>query len=186
MRQKVFKATIGSKSFDIRLDSPGSIHLDDHLIAYDLSLIEPGAYSLILNGKVHTVYTSGGTTCSPESAESIPRPETRAREIRLTILGREYNVTVDDPRSLLLRSYLSKGEPPSATVAVRAPMPGLIVRIEVQAGQSIQPGQGLVVLEAMKMENEIKALTAGRVSDVHASPGKAVEKGELLVSLTQD
>jgi biotin carboxyl carrier protein len=71
-------------------------------------------------------------------------------------------------------------------VAVRAPMPGLIVRVEVEAGQLIRVGQGLVVLEAMKMENEIKALSAGKVADVHVTPGKAVEKGELLISLTQD
>jgi pyruvate carboxylase subunit B len=62
-------------------------------------------------------------------------------------------------------------------------MPGLVVRVHVQEGDEVQAGQGLVVMEAMKMENELRAAAAGTVKRVHVAPGKAVEKGAILVEL---
>jgi biotin carboxyl carrier protein len=59
----------------------------------------------------------------------------------------------------------------------------MIVRVNVQAGEQVVPGQGLVVIEAMKMENELRATSAARVKAVLARPGSAVEKGALLVEL---
>jgi biotin carboxyl carrier protein len=64
-----------------------------------------------------------------------------------------------------------------------APMPGLVVRVNVTEGDEVAAGQGLVVMEAMKMENELRAPAAGRVSRVHATAGTAVEKGTVLVEL---
>jgi pyruvate carboxylase subunit B len=62
-------------------------------------------------------------------------------------------------------------------------MPGLIVRINVVPGDTVEAGQGVVVMEAMKMENELRATSAGKVRSVDVAPGTAVEKGALLVSL---
>jgi pyruvate carboxylase subunit B len=62
-------------------------------------------------------------------------------------------------------------------------MPGLIVRVNVAVGDAIGAGAGLVVMEAMKMENELRAPAAGTVRAIHAAPGKAVEKGALLIEL---
>ena len=62
-------------------------------------------------------------------------------------------------------------------------MPGLIVRVNVQVGDTVQAGQGLVVMEAMKMENELRATAAGKVKSVAGVRGTAVEKGALLIEL---
>jgi pyruvate carboxylase subunit B len=62
-------------------------------------------------------------------------------------------------------------------------MPGLIVRVNVQAGDQVHAGQGLVVMEAMKMENELRVQVAGRVRTVLVSPGSVVEKGAVLIEL---
>jgi pyruvate carboxylase subunit B len=62
-------------------------------------------------------------------------------------------------------------------------MPGLIVRVNVKAGDTVQAGEGLVVMEAMKMENELRATAAGTVRSVEVTAGTAVEKGALLVAL---
>jgi pyruvate carboxylase subunit B len=62
-------------------------------------------------------------------------------------------------------------------------MPGLIVRVNVKAGDKVHAGQGIVVMEAMKMENELRATAAGTVKSVEVVPGTAVEKGALLVAL---
>jgi len=64
---------------------------------------------------------------------------------------------------------------------VRAPMPGLVVRVEVEPGQEVKAGQGVVIIEAMKMENELKAEAVGVVSRVLVQQGQAVEKGAVLV-----
>ena len=69
----------------------------------------------------------------------------------------------------------------SGPTRIAAPMPGKLLRVLVSPGQDVQAGQGLVVVEAMKMENEIKAPRAGRVKDVPAREGQAVEAGALLV-----
>ncbi len=68
-------------------------------------------------------------------------------------------------------------------VRLTAPMPGKVVRVLVEPGQAVEPGQGLLVMEAMKMENELKAPRAGRVREVHASERQAVETGALLLVL---
>jgi pyruvate carboxylase subunit B len=62
-------------------------------------------------------------------------------------------------------------------------MPGLIVRVHVEVGATVQPGQGLVVMEAMKMENELRAVAGGVVKAVRVAPGTAVERGATLVEL---
>jgi biotin carboxyl carrier protein len=62
-------------------------------------------------------------------------------------------------------------------------MPALIVKVEVSVGDEVVHGQGLLVLEAMKMENELKAMHSGRVKEIHVRQGKPVEKGELLMIL---
>jgi biotin carboxyl carrier protein len=65
-------------------------------------------------------------------------------------------------------------------------MPGLVVRVNVQVGDQVQPGQPLVVMEAMKMENELRSTSAGVVRAVRAQPGAAVEKGAILVELSDE
>jgi len=66
---------------------------------------------------------------------------------------------------------------------ITAPMPGRLVRVLVEPGQKVRAGQGLVVMEAMKMENELRAPRPGRVAEVHARERQAVETGALLVVL---
>ncbi len=70
--------------------------------------------------------------------------------------------------------------------AVAAPMPGRVVRVLVEPGDRVAAGQGLAVVEAMKMENEVAAPAAGVVSDVRAAPGDSVEAGAVLVTLTAE
>ena len=62
-------------------------------------------------------------------------------------------------------------------------MPGLVVKVEVSVGTEVHKGQGLIVLEAMKMENEIKAVARGKIQTIHVAPGKIVEKGDALLSI---
>jgi biotin carboxyl carrier protein len=71
----------------------------------------------------------------------------------------------------------------AAAGVIKSPMPGRVVKVLVKKGDAVQVGQGLVVLEAMKMENEVRAKAAGTVADVHVTPGSAVEGNAKLVTL---
>jgi len=95
--------------------------------------------------------------------------------------GTRLAVTVLDERTRHIRSLTGQGTDRGGAVALRSPMPGLVVRVLVSPGQAVQPGQGLVVLEAMKMENELRAQAGGVVAAVSIRGGQAVEKGQVLI-----
>jgi pyruvate carboxylase subunit B len=101
----------------------------------------------------------------------------------LGALGERRAVGVVDERTRQIQALTGRRAAAPHTGAVLAPMPGLVVRVEVAVGDRVGPGAGLVVVEAMKMENELRAPRAGVVTAVHVAAGAAVEKGALLVTL---
>ncbi|HEX4932534.1 MAG TPA: biotin/lipoyl-containing protein [Gemmatimonadaceae bacterium] len=101
----------------------------------------------------------------------------------LSIGGRRFSVEALDARAKAIRALSDAGGKAAGPAHLMAPMPGLIVRVNVSAGDQVQPGQGLVVMEAMKMENELRASAAGTVKRVVVNPGSAVEKGALLLEM---
>lgn len=164
-------------------------------------------YVVELNGERRDVTLSGDTlTYGNESLVSVELSEIEGSPIRMVRLGTEvfrvvaekrdgrgrYYLWVDgyrfdvealDERRRALRDLSSANAGPTGPAPIVAPMPGLIVRVNVVAGDTVEAGQGVVVMEAMKMENELRATAAGRVRSVEVAPGTAVEKGALLVSL---
>jgi biotin carboxyl carrier protein len=95
--------------------------------------------------------------------------------------GERFEVEVLDERARHIRSLTGGSERARGPAVLKAPMPGLVVRVQVEAGQSVAAGAGVVVLEAMKMENELRAGAAGVVRVVRVRSGEAVEKGQVLV-----
>ena len=95
--------------------------------------------------------------------------------------GEAMAVEVLDERSHHIRTMVGAGKAQVAGAVVKAPMPGLVVRVLAEPGMPVGPGAGLVILEAMKMENELKAPVAGTIARVTVRPGQSVEKGQVLV-----
>jgi pyruvate carboxylase subunit B len=95
--------------------------------------------------------------------------------------GERREVEVLDERALHIRSLAGSSDRPRAIPVLRAPMPGLVLRVQVTPGQRVPAGAGLVVLEAMKMENELKAPAPAVIKEVRVQPGAAVEKGQVLL-----
>lgn len=95
--------------------------------------------------------------------------------------GDRWEAEVLDERTRHIRSLTAGADQRRGPAPLRAPMPGLVLRVLVQPGQEVAAGAGLVVLEAMKMENELKAAAGGVVGTVRVQPGAPVEKGQLLV-----
>ena len=126
-------------------------------------LIEPGVYSVLQNGKSFEV------RIGPASNGWI-----------VQIGGQQFSVEVQDPREVNSRSRGALGH---GRQSVIAPMPGKVIRVLVQEGARVEAGQGVIVVEAMKMQNEMKAVHAGTVVQVRARDGDTVGAGDVLMVL---
>jgi pyruvate carboxylase subunit B len=104
----------------------------------------------------------------------------------ISMQGRALEVEVLDQRSRHIRSLSGAAAGQGGGGVLKAPMPGLVVRVQVEPGQQVQAGAPLVVLEAMKMENQLKAPAAGMIAEVRVVAGAAVEKGQVLVTLSAE
>jgi pyruvate carboxylase len=96
--------------------------------------------------------------------------------------AKRYEAEVLDERTRAIRE-MTGGAAAATERVVAAPMPGLVVKVEVEVGQQVKAGQGLVVIEAMKMENELKSPGDGVVARVEVEPGQTVNKGATLIVL---
>jgi len=102
------------------------------------------------------------------------------RGFRLAVIERDFDFQVLTPVEAIEGSAAAEGRGASR---IEAPIPGKVVAINVEPGDQVEPGQALVVLEAMKMENELAAEQGGIVAAVHVTTGATVQTGELLVEL---
>ena len=100
--------------------------------------------------------------------------------------GRTYDVVVKSRKEQLLEKFGGAAGGTSRHRDIKAPMPGLVLRLEVEEGQSVKAGEPLLVLEAMKMENELTAPSDGVVEAIHVSAGDAVSKNALLIEIGSD
>jgi len=123
-------------------------------------------YSLIVDGKSHEAYVQ-------ESDD----------EWQVLLRGRLYPVKVEDEREKRLRAAASGGVAETGEYHLKAPMPGLVVTINVEEGQEITKGQVLLILESMKMQNELKAPRDGVISRIKVKAGESVEQKQVLLSL---
>jgi len=163
---------------EVKIVSPGYLQdndiaiQDDQLVVdgepkdYTFEVLREGYVSMLVDGK-----------SLPVSVEAIGE-----NTLRVTIGGRRTEVQVKDERDLLVEEF-GLGDDAAAGGEVRAPMPGLVLDVLVEEGDEVAAEQGLLVLEAMKMENELKAPSGGIVTAIHATGGDAVEKDALLIAI---
>jgi biotin carboxyl carrier protein len=123
-------------------------------------------YLLLQGGRVYECRVSAGPVAGTRGS------------LQVSVGGREYGVKLTDPK------HLRGAGPPAGHDAGRAqitaPMPGKVVRVLVETGQLIEAGDGVVVVEAMKMQNELKSPKAGTVTELRAEPGAHVNAGDML------
>jgi biotin carboxyl carrier protein len=105
------------------------------------------------------------------------------RKCRLMVNGSFYEVVIDDAYDKLIQDLGFKKGIVHRIKSIKAPMPGLVISVEVNEGTQVVYGDPMIILEAMKMENIIKSPGEGKVKKILATKGKAVDKGEILIEL---
>jgi len=155
--------TIDGKSQQIEILTPTPecrFRMDDQAERTALvEMPEPGVYSVILDGRSYEVRIEGNA---------------------LVVDHYRFDIEVTDPREW---SPKSRGRTGDGVQTIAAPMPGKIVRVLVAAGDEVKTGQGLLVVEAMKMQNEMRAPRGGRVLTIAALEGATVVAGEVLATI---
>jgi biotin carboxyl carrier protein len=161
-----YDVRVGSISVAVDYDSEDGARLADATEYADIARVDDSTFSVLIAGTSYTI-----------------RIRKTGDTYTMTAGGNEASVEVESERSRLMKRAGAAVRTAEHGTSIVAPMPALVVRVETEVGQEVAAGQGVVVLEAMKMENEIRAPRAGRVKAIHANPGKAVEKGETLIIL---
>lgn len=163
-----YQTIVNGVTFDIEINEDGRILVNGGRRAVDFRTLRHGElYSMLLDNL---------------SFEAVV--EERDDLYHVLMAGDLYEVKVTDERSRRLASAFMAFGDTGAEAMIRAPMPGLIVRVPVEVGQEVAKGETIVILESMKMENELKSPRAGTVHRVNVAPGDSVEQNKVLVSIT--
>jgi biotin carboxyl carrier protein len=158
--------TVNGKQFEIEIAEDGSVTVNGEPREVDFLPLGPSFYSMIMNH------------ASIEAAI-----EEKRGEYEVLIKGRLYEGSVLDERTQLLLARQGGPLTDTGEVSIRAPMPGLVVDIMVSEGQEVREGQTLVILESMKMQNELKAPRDGVVQRISTEAGQSVEQKRVLVTI---
>ena len=161
------KAIIGERAEELLLkfeDGRVLAEIGDRVYGLDVRETEPHSFLFFLNTNVH------------ECRVSARAGSKDTFDVRLH--GHSYEVTIVDPKRL--RSGLNSDRHHHGVAEIVAPMPGKVVRVQIEAGTTVEKGAGVVVVEAMKMQNEMKSPREGVVVSINVKPGDTVNAGDVL------
>ncbi len=158
--------TISNRTYEIDILPDGSVLLNGQPRNVDFLALDASLYSIITDSR---------------SLEALI--DEQGGLYQVLIGGRRYEGQVLDERDQLLRAR-SDIVDQSGEVSVKAPMPGLIVAVPVSEGQAVRAGETVVILESMKMQNELKAPRDGVVQRISVAPGQSVEQKKVLITIT--
>ncbi len=162
-----YQTIVNGKTFDVEINEDGRILVNGDERAIDFRELRTGElYSMLLDHR---------------SYEAVV--EEREDRYHILIAGEMYEAKVTDERSRRLESAFMAFGDAGSEVQIRAPMPGMIVRVVVAEGDAVEQGDTVVILESMKMENELKSPRAGKVHHVSVAAGDSVEHNRVLVTI---
>jgi len=142
------------------------IKQQNSVIDYGLVQLSPGRYSLIKDNKSYLIHLIKN-----------------ASEYRVHVLGEQFPVQVEDERESKLKELVQSTHGGPSEQEIKAPIPGLVVKVPVQEGDSVKTGDALLILEAMKMENIIKAPCNCRVDKIAVAEKETVQQNQMLLRL---
>jgi biotin carboxyl carrier protein len=159
--------TIEDKQFTVEIIDEKHVSVDGKIYEIDFeSVCGQPVYSLIVDGRSHESYIYQGE-----------------ENWQVLLRGRLYPVTVEDEREMRLRAAAGGRVAETGEFHLRAPMPGLVVAVPVTEGQDVKKGEVILILESMKMQNELKAPRDGTIGRIRVRPGESVEQKQTLLSV---
>jgi biotin carboxyl carrier protein len=163
----IYEVTVAGKSYRVELERQGAgwkCKLDGRELPLDVTPAQNGVLSLLMDGKSYEV-----------------KQEVTGAETNIVVGNERFSVALSDPRSLRARRRAGGAE--QGIKKIVAPMPGKIVRLLAAEGSAVQLGQSVIVIEAMKMQNELKAPKNGVLKKINVREGAAVEAGQALAEV---
>lgn len=162
-----YTTIINNKQFEVEILKDGNVLVNGRPHEVDFLGLEESLYSIIQNTRSYEIAI-----------------EEERGKYELQLGGRLYEATVLDQRAMLMAQR--KGGLISGSGEIASPMPGLIVEVLVNIGDEVTQGQTVVILESMKMQNELKAPRDGIVQKISCEAGQTVDKGNLLINIEGD
>jgi biotin carboxyl carrier protein len=162
-----YVTSTGDESFEIEINGENDLLVNGQRMVIDFrSVVGQSVYSLIVNGK---------------SYEALVQPTEEGLEVLLH--GQLFQISIEDERQRRLRQSTGSVTVRRGEFHLKAPMPGLIVTVHVRDGQEVKKGDRMIVLESMKMQNEISSPTDGTVRTLRIKPGDSVDQNQVLLTL---
>ena len=159
--------TIDGKEFLVEIIDDRHVSIDGKIVEVDFeSVRSQPVFSLIVDGKSYEAYVYEGE-----------------EDLEVLVKGRLYHSKVEDERERRLRAASGGDVADTGTFHLKAPMPGLIVSISVEEGQEVQKGDVLLILESMKMQNELKSPRDGVIGRIQVADGDSVEQRQKMLSV---
>ncbi len=163
-----YVTTVNDKEFTIEVVDDQHVRIGDRLIQVNFEPVSgQPVFSLIMDGKSYESFVYEGDEDSWQ----------------VLLRGRLFQVRVEDEREKRLRVAAGGGVSEGGEFQMKAPMPGLIVALTVEEGEDVEKGQVLVILESMKMQNELKAPRAGKIGRIRVKAGESVEQKQTMLSI---
>ncbi len=162
----MLKATINTQTFDIQSDKSG-ISINSQPFHWDMVEIKDGNFHIIYNHKSFNA--------------EVLEADYQAKSFLIKINNTKHTVSVKDRFDILLDQLGMSNANAAKVNDLKAPMPGLIVDIKVQVGDTVKKGDTILILEAMKMENILKASGDGIVKNIKIAPKQNVEKNQVMI-----
>ena len=160
-------ATVDDQTYEIEINSEREVLLNGQRMTVDFqSVADEPVYSLLVQGRSHEAYVH-------EVDDGLV----------VLLAGRMYHVGVEDDRQRRLREVSGDRKVAGGDYHLKSPMPGLVVAVPVKSGQPVERGAILVILESMKMQNELKAPRAGTVTQLRVKPGDRVDQNQVMLTL---
>jgi biotin carboxyl carrier protein len=162
-----YVTTIDNQVFEIEVVDEHHIRIGDRLLQVDFESVSgQSVFSLILDGKSYESFVYQGE-----------------EDWDVLLRGRQYQVKVEDEREKRLKAAAGAGVIEGGEFHLKAPMPGLVVAVLIDEGQDVKKGQVMLILESMKMQNELKAPRDGIMGRVRVKAGESVEQRQTLLSM---
>lgn len=163
----IYVTTIGDRQYSVEVLDKRHISIEGKVMEVDFESISgQPVYSLLIDGKSYEAFVYSGED-----------------EWQVLLQGQQYPVTVEDAREKRLRAAAGGTLQGSGEFQLKAPMPGLVVAIPVEENQQIEKGQVLLILESMKMQNELRSPRAGKIERIRIKPGESVEQRQVLLTV---